>query len=249
MKLALIADVHANLEGLRACLDHAASRGADRHAFLGDLVGYGADPGPVVDLVRWHVERGALAVKGNHDQAAVEAGDAVRMRRAAERVIDWTRAHLDPAQREFLAALPLVVREDRLFLVHASPEDPREWVYVTDPARAAAGLAASSPATWVFCGHVHEPVLYTVGAAPRPVAFHPVPGVEIPVPPHRRWLAVVGSAGQPRDGNTAACYAMLDTDRAVLTFHRVPYDWRVAAAKVRAAGLPESLARRLERGE
>jgi diadenosine tetraphosphatase ApaH/serine/threonine PP2A family protein phosphatase len=81
------------------------------------------------------------------------------------------------------------------------------------------------------------------------VPFRPVPGVAIPVPPRRRWLAVVGSAGQPRDGNTAACYAMLDTDRTTLTFFRVPYDWRVAAAKIRAAGLPESLARRLERGE
>ena len=67
--------------------------------------------------------------------------------------------------------------------------------------------------------------------------------------PRRRWLAVVGSTGQPRDGNTAACYAMLDTDRATLTFFRVPYDWRAAADKIRAAGLPESLARRLERGE
>ncbi len=250
MKLALVADVHANLEGLCACLDHAESQGAERHAFLGDLVGYGADPGPVVDLVRRYVEeRGALAVKGNHDQAAVVAEEADAMRRSAELAIEWTRAHLGPAQLEFLARLPLVVRDDRLFLVHASPEEPPHWVYVTDPTRAAAGLAASAPATWVFCGHVHEPVLYTVGATPRPVAFRPVPGVPIPVPPHRRWLAVVGSAGQPRDGNTAACYAMLDTDRATLAFHRVPYDWRVAAAKVRAAGLPESLARRLERGE
>jgi diadenosine tetraphosphatase ApaH/serine/threonine PP2A family protein phosphatase len=100
----------------------------------------------------------------------------------------------------------------------------------------------------VFCGHVHEPVLYTPGAV-RPVPFRPVPGVAIPVPPRRRWLAVVGSAGQPRDGNTAASYAMLDTERTTLTFHRVPYDWRAAAGKIRAAGLPESLARRLERGE
>jgi diadenosine tetraphosphatase ApaH/serine/threonine PP2A family protein phosphatase len=81
------------------------------------------------------------------------------------------------------------------------------------------------------------------------VPFRPVPGVPIPVPRHRRWLAVVGSAGQPRDGNTAACYAMLDTDPPTLTFHRVPYDWPAAARKIRAAGLPESLARRLERGE
>ena len=245
MKLALISDVHANLEALRACLEHARAQGAERHAFLGDLVGYGADPGPVVDVVRDLVERGALAVKGNHDQAAV-AGEAGSMRQVAGRAIGWTHAHLGDAQRAFLDALPLVVREQGLYLVHASPEEPQEWVYVTDPARAAAGLA---PATWVFCGHVHEPVLYTQGVASRPVAFRPVPGVSIPVPAHRRWLAVIGSAGQPRDGNTAACYATLDTDRPALTFHRVPYDWRAAAAKIRAAGLPESLARRLERGE
>jgi diadenosine tetraphosphatase ApaH/serine/threonine PP2A family protein phosphatase len=248
MKLALLADVHANLEALRACLDHAQAHGADRHAFLGDLVGYGADPAAVVDLVAVHVARGALAVKGNHDAAAL-VGESGSMHQAAERAIGWTHAQLSEGQRAFLEALPMVVREDGLFLVHASPELPGEWIYVTDPLRAADGLAASAPASWVFCGHVHEPVLYTVGSAARPVAFRPVPGVAIPVPAHRRWLAVVGSTGQPRDGNTAACYAMLDTDRPALTFHRVPYDWRAAAAKVRAAGLPESLARRLERGE
>ena len=248
MKLALIADVHANLEALRACLEHARAQGAERLAFLGDLVGYGADPGGVVDLVRAEVGRGALAVKGNHDEAAI-AGESGSMHQAAERAIAWTRAHLSDEQRAFLAALPMTVREDGLFLVHGSPQEPREWIYVTDPSRAADGLAASEPASWVFCGHVHEPVLYTVGSAARPVAFRPASGVAIPVPSHRRWLAVVGSTGQPRDGNTAACYAMLDTDRPALTFHRVPYDWRAAAAKVRAAGLPESLARRLERGE
>jgi diadenosine tetraphosphatase ApaH/serine/threonine PP2A family protein phosphatase len=72
--------------------------------------------------------------------------------------------------------------------------------------------------------------------------------VAIPVPAHRRWLAIVGSAGQPRDGNTAAAYALLDGDRRTLTFYRVPYQWARAAAKIRAAGLPESLAHRLERG-
>ena len=248
MKLALLADLHANLEATTACLAHARAQGAERLAFLGDLVGYGADPGPVVDLVAAEVAKGALAVRGNHDDATV-AGGTEFMHQVAGKVIAWTRERLDDGQRVFLAGLPLVVREDPLYLVHASPEQPAEWVYVTDPTRAARGLDAAAPASWVFCGHVHEPVLYTAGAAARPVPFRPVPGVAIPVPPRRRWLAVVGSAGQPRDGNTAACYAMLDTDRTTLTFFRVPYDWRAAAAKVRAAGLPEALARRLERGE
>jgi len=247
MKLALIADIHANLEALRAVLAHAREQGAERLAFLGDLVGYGADPGAVVDLVAAEVQAGAFAVGGNHDAAAV-AGDTEYMHKTAGKAIAWTRERLTEAQRAFLAALPLVVREGPLLLVHASPETPGEWIYVTDPLRAAHALVAAGTASWVFCGHVHEPVLYTAGAA-RPVPFRPVSGIAIPVPPRRRWLAVVGSTGQPRDGNTAACYAMLDTDRTTLTFFRVPYDWRSAADKIRAAGLPESLARRLERGE
>jgi diadenosine tetraphosphatase ApaH/serine/threonine PP2A family protein phosphatase len=248
MKLALLADVHANLEALEACLAHARERGAERLAVLGDVVGYGADPGAVVDAVAALVDAGALAVRGNHDDAAA-SGDADLMHHAAAKVIAWTRERLTDGQRAFLAGLPLVVREDGLFLVHASPEAPGAWVYVTDPLRAERAFEAAAPDPWVFCGHVHEPVLYTRGAAARPVPFRPVPGVAIPVPPRRPWLAVVGSAGQPRDGNTAACYAMLDTARTTLTFHRVPYDNRAAAEKVRRAGLPETLARRLERGE
>ncbi len=248
MKLALLADIHGNLEALRACLDHARAEGAERHAFLGDLVGYGADPGAVVDLVAAHVAGGAIAVLGNHDAAAI-AGEAPSMHEAAARAISWTHGRLSDEQRAFLAALPLVVDEGERLFVHASAEAPAEWPYITDSLRAERCLAATRAARYVFCGHVHEPVLYTQGAAARPVPFRPVPGVAIPVPPHRRWLAVVGSAGQPRDGSTAACYAMLDTSRRSLTFHRIPYDWRAAVAKVRAAGLPESLARRLERGE
>lgn len=248
MKLALIADIHANLEALEACLAHAREGGAERFAVLGDIVGYGADPGPVVDAVSALVREGALAVRGNHDEAIASRRRSTFMHAAAAKAIAWTRRRLTAGQRAFLAGLPLVVKEDRLFLVHASPQRPGQWIYVTDPLRAGRALEAAAPAAWVFCGHVHEPVLYTRGAAARPVPFRPVPGVAIPVPPRRRWLAVVGAAGQPRDGNTAACYAMLDTDRSMLVFHRVPYDWRSAAEKVRAAGLPESLALRLESG-
>ena len=82
----------------------------------------------------------------------------------------------------------------------------------------------------MFCGHVHEPVLYTVGSAARPVAFRPVSGVAIPVPSHRRWLAVVGSAGQPRDGNSKACYVVLEDD--MVRFRRVEYPLEKTIAKI-----------------
>jgi diadenosine tetraphosphatase ApaH/serine/threonine PP2A family protein phosphatase len=244
--LAILADVHANLEALRACLAHADAQGADGYAFLGDLVGYGADPGPVVDLVAEHAARGAPVVLGNHDAAVVD-GRTDLMHGAAAAAIAWTRRRLDARQLAFLAGLPLTQTRGEVLFVHSSAEDPAEWIYVTDPYRAERCLDGTG-ARWVFAGHVHEPVLYWASPGRRPVPFKPVPGVPIPVPPHRRWLAIPGSCGQPRDGSAAACYAVADLDRHTLTFHRVPYDHGEAARKVRAAGLPESLAHRLERG-
>jgi diadenosine tetraphosphatase ApaH/serine/threonine PP2A family protein phosphatase len=247
VKLALLADLHANLEALTACLEHAREQGADRLAFLGDLVGYGADPAAVLEVVRAEVARGALVVRCNHDDAVAQAGGET-MNKAAEAAVEWTRAQLAPGQLEFLAGLPLTERLDDALLVHASADRPTDWNYVSDPLRAEQSVLAAR-ATYVFSGHVHEPMLWYVGPNGRAQPFRPVPGVAIPVAPRRHWLAIAGSCGQPRDGNTAAAYALLDRARATLTFHRVPYRWSDAAAKIRLAGLPESLARRLERGE
>jgi diadenosine tetraphosphatase ApaH/serine/threonine PP2A family protein phosphatase len=103
-------------------------------------------------------------------------------------------------------------------------------------------------AGYIFSGHVHEQKLYYMGASGRPMPFRPVPGTPIPTGKHRQWLAIVGSAGQPRDRTNKACYALADFERGRLTFFRVPYDHAGAAQKVRSAGLPDRLARRLERG-
>ncbi len=247
MKIALLADVHSNLEALQACLADAAQRGVDQVAFLGDLVGYGADPGAVLQIVREHVARGAIAVRGNHDEAAISSGSE-SMNKVAADAIAWTREQLSAEDRDLLAALPLTARSGAAFFVHASAASPKSWTYVTDPVQAAHSVAAAQ-ASYVFCGHVHEPMLYFTGAAGRLLPFEPVPGVAIPVPPRRAWLAIAGSVGQPRSGSPAARYAIVDLDAATLTFFKVGYDWKTAAAKVRAAGLAERLALRLERGK
>lgn len=249
MKLALFADVHSNLEALQACLEHARLGGAEEYAFLGDLVGYGADPEAVLEIVEGHARGGAVVVRGNHDEAAVDERKAEGMNAAADAAAAWTRRRLSARQRDFLAGLPFTVRRDEVLFVHGSAASPDQFAYVTDPRAAGISLQAAGGASYVFCGHVHEPVLYYLGAASRPLPFRPVPGVAIPVPRHRRWLAIVGSVGQPRDGNTAAAYAMADLERRTLTFHRVPYDWSGAAGKILAAGLPERLAVRLRKGE
>lgn len=247
MRTALLADIHSNLEALQACLAHARREGADRFVFLGDLLGYGADPLACLDLIADLVGQGSPAVCGNHDVACL-GGHLETMSFAARDAIYWTREQLGPRERDFLAGLPLAVDEDDRLYVHASPERPREWIYITGPQDTESAFSATG-ARIVFVGHVHEPLLYftTPGGALR--LFHPVPGVPLPLSDYRRWLVIVGSVGQPRDGNPAACYALHDSAAGTLTHHRVPYDVEAAASKILNAGLPEQLAWRLTTGQ
>lgn len=245
--LALITDIHANREALTACLDHAERHGAQRYLLLGDFVGYGADPGWVVDRVMALVEeKRAIALLGNHDAAAAVA-PRERLNPDARLVIDWTRARLDSRQLDFLARLPLQYEDGPCLYVHANAYAPDEFEYITGAFEAGRSMR-STRARITFCGHVHEPMLYHMGINQRTEEFKPVPGSPIPLSASRRWLALPGSCGQPRDGNPAACYAILDELTYMLTFWRVPYDHQEAARKMRAAGLPQRLASRLEGG-
>lgn len=246
MRIALLADPHANLEALTACLEHARGEGVEGEAYLGDLVGYGADPGPVVDQVMASVHRGAVAVLGNHDQAVVGRRTGT-MAADATGVIEWTRAHLGEAQRAYLDTLPLVVERPGQLFVHANAWAPGEWEYINGSHDAGRSMRAAS-ARLTFCGHVHQPGLYHLGRDGRAGRFQPVPGTAIRLGGQRQWLAIPGSVGQPRDGNPAACYATFDDQTATITFFRVPYDCETTARKIRQAGLPEVFARRLELG-
>lgn len=242
--LALLSDLHANLPALEACLAHARAQGARRFAFLGDLVGYNADAREVVTRVADLAAAGAIVIKGNHDEA-VEA-TAGYLNDSARAAVDWARASLSTEQRAFLAALPLIHREDDLCLAHATVDAPENWDYLDSPGAAQKSMAAADR-TYTFVGHVHDQRLYSL-VRDKAQPFRPVAGVAIPVPPHRRWLALVGSVGQPRDRNPAAAYCLFDRAAGRLTFCRVPYDVAAAAASIRKAGLPEGLAYRLERG-
>jgi len=243
--IALLSDVHANLEALDACLRHARERGAARFAFLGDFVGYGADPAGVVEIIERHADEGAVVVKGNHDQAVEKS--AGYFNEAARASLEWARAELGEGQKRFLAALPLVLRDGEICFVHASAAFPQRWDYIDSPS-AAMRCADASQSVYTFCGHVHDQVLYFEGAGGRMKEFRPVAGTAIPVRGHRRWVAIVGSVGQPRDRYPAAAYTLFDAARREITFFRVPYDAGAAAARIRNAGLPGSLAVRVELG-
>ncbi len=249
MRLALMSDIHGNIQALDACLQHAQAQRAQHFAFLGDLVGYGADPGAVVERVRQLAEEGATVLKGNHDEMAVHPPTEVT--NIGNSTATWTHSQLDTGQRAWLDGLPMTAQLDKVLLVHASVDGPELWRYVYDERAATASLDAASAwpdVRYVFSGHVHEQSLYYRGSTASLMKFKPQPGVAVPVPPHRQWLSTVGSVGQPRDGKPEAMYALLDTERWQLSFHRVAYDHDAAAWAIRAAGLPDFFADRLERG-
>jgi diadenosine tetraphosphatase ApaH/serine/threonine PP2A family protein phosphatase len=151
---------------------------------------------------------------------------------------------LGTAQRRFVADLPLTLSdEDRLY-VHAEASSPKSWIYVMSAAEATASLLATS-ARITFCGHTHEPMLYSMSATAKTTPFAPVAGVAIPLLSGRRWRAVLGAVGQPRDGNPAASYAVLDSERHELTYYRAPYSVEEAAAQIRKNHLPPWFAQRL----
>lgn len=247
MKTALITDLHANREAVEVVLEHARTHGATAYAFLGDYVGYGADPGWVVDRVRELVAAGAVAVLGNHDAAVVQ-GASPGMREDARAAVEWTRSQLAPDQLDFLARLPLSQQRDECLFVHANAFAPANWEYITNRSDAVRSLQATAQRL-TFCGHMHEPMLYHFSSTGKAGDFSPVAGAPIPLLNNRQWLAIPGSVGQPRDGNPAAAYAMFDHASGELCFHRLPYDVEQAAKRIRAAGLPERLAARLFEGE
>jgi len=240
--IAIFADIHANRQAFSACLAQARNHGAERIVLLGDYVGYGADPEWTVTTVMDLVDKGAVAVLGNHDSAIGNRREQLNME--AQIVIEWTRGELGQSQRQFLADLPLTREDDDRLFVHAEASNPKSWIYVQHIENAAHSMMATS-ANITFCGHIHKPALYSMSALAKMTAFTPTTDVAVQLLPGRRWLAVLGSVGQPRDGNPAASYLMLDTEKREVTYCRAPYDVEQAAAQIRKKGLPIRLAERL----
>lgn len=245
MRFAILTDIHANREAFEATLADASRMKIDRFVVLGDIVGYGPDPAWCLEKVADMQAKGAICVRGNHDRAVGLPDSALNAN--ARRVIDWTVDRLLPEHKAFLSALPMTVIEDDLLFVHASANDPEDWIYVTD--RESANLSFhASKARVIFCGHVHRAALYSADLAGRIAGHRFGIGTALPLLRSRRWLAVIGSVGQPRDGSALASWAILDTGTNELTFRRIGYDSATTARKVRSAGLPEALAARLIKG-
>ncbi len=242
MLIALFSDIHANREALDACLADAQRRGAEQFVFLGDLVGYGADPAYVVDTVAQLREDGAIVIKGNHDAAIADR--RMSMNSTARAALDWTRQRLDAAQKQFLADLPVSIASGEMLFVHAEASHPTKWIYISSLSEAERSMRASEKRVTVS-GHTHRPHLYHVTGQKPATCFIPSADMPILLAKSHKWHAIIGSVGQPRDEIPAAAYALYDDRSGLFTFARAAYDIEHAAGKIKSAGLPPILSARL----
>ena len=247
MRLLVLSDVHANATALNAAL--ASCQGLWEQAVcLGDLVGYGPDPNQVIDQVRPLV---AAIIRGNHDKAVCGIGDLEDFNPVASLAVEWTRAQLRADNLQYLSNLPAgPVHSDGVTLVHGAFQDEDEYVFV--PEQAIEGLLMA-PATLTFFGHTHMQggflfrgsVLDTITLKPpQSDSLFSVLTIE----PGSRYMLNPGSIGQPRDGDARAAFAIVDSNRSLVEFWRVPYDIASVQERLRRARLPEPLAARLSSG-
>ena len=254
MRVLLISDLHANLQATEAVLADAADAGWERALVLGDLVGYGADPAAVIDIVRGLA--GATVIRGNHDKAAAGLSDATDFNAIARHAAEWTASVLDAGRAAYIRELPqgpLGIEGLGLTaaICHGAPFDEDHYVFDADDAARAFDAAEED---LILFGHTHVQIAFRqmiAATAPSNQARRVVTPLDddmIAVRGEARSLVNPGSVGQPRDGDPRAAYGLLDTESGTLLLRRVVYDISEAQRRIRAAGLHPQLAERLSVG-
>lgn len=238
MRYFVFSDIHGNVEALQTVLEEIEVLRPDIIVSLGDVVGYGANPGECVDIVQEHAH---IRIGGNHDLAAVGLEDSDTFNTTAQRSIIWTAQALKQRQRGILERYDTLRRYGGCLFTHASPVSPLDWEYLYTVSQAKR-VFENFGEKFIFVGHTHIPGIITYNERTGcKVADNSFMQVEQGI----RYLINVGSIGQPRDGIAAASFAILDVKKKLISMRRVPYDIPTAQRKIRSAGLPESLALRL----
>ncbi|MBI9085294.1 MAG: metallophosphoesterase family protein [Desulfobacterales bacterium] len=251
MRYAILSDVHANLEALTAVVADLERRGADRILFLGDAVGYGADPLSCLDLIE---SRADVQIAGNHDQMTATVPNEDDKGGGGERAsIRWTRGRLGGEARQRLLALDLEWTEGDLHCVHGSPFSPETWHYILNEKDAETGFAANG-ARIIFVGHTHLPAVFAETECRRffwgvSRKIRQMEPKTVSLSMRYRYIINPGSVGQPRDGDPRAAYGIYCPEEKHFSLCRVPYDIEQAAQKIRSAGLSHDLAQRLFLGK
>jgi predicted phosphodiesterase len=241
MRLLIISDIHANLTAFEHVLADAEGEW-DKIWCLGDLIGYGPDPNECVALLRQHDH---ISLSGNHDWAVLGKLDANTFNHEARQAIDWTRAALTEETRDYLDALPTMRVDGAFTLAHASPRQP-VWEYILDAHTAAINFDYFDT-NYCLVGHTHVPIIFE-SQDPNTIVLHPPNYDGVIELNGMRVIINPGSVGQPRDSDPRAAYAILDLDEMTFEYRRVIYPVAETQARMRAAGMPSRLIKRLEFG-
>lgn len=232
--LALLADVHGNLEALDAVLRDVDRRAPGaRIVCAGDVVGYGPDPEACLERL---LARRAVVVRGNHEEMVLGWRDDRHCVAAGILAVAWTRERLSRGARKALSALPPVAAvEHGVVVCHGDLDDA--GTYVSDAPRARHALdrlrALRPHARILVCGHTHGAMCFSRGTGGAPI----LPGVPVDIDNEELTLVNPGAVGQARDGTLEARYALLDPRRGRAAFVSVPYDHAATVEKLRRAGL------------
>lgn len=247
MRYLVLSDVHSNLEALEAVLKAAAAHKYDASVVLGDLVGYGADPNAVVERIRGLAP--IAVIRGNHDKVATGLEDARDFTTVARTAARWTQQALTSETRDYLLALPAgpLLVGDTLEICHGSPFD--EDLYIVEEHDALTAFSSTRRQICLF-GHTHVALAARLHDGGDVLVEMPRghPEIEVKIEAETKYMINPGSVGQPRDGDSRAAYAIVDTERQRAILYRVSYPIEAAQEKILAAGLPPMLAHRLGMG-
>jgi len=241
MKVALISDVHGNLEALESVLRDMEKQGVEKIHFLGDSVGYGANPNECVKLINKHCD---IKLLGNHDYAAMGLESTENFNHLAQASIDWTQEKIKPKTITILSDFEMEAVFLDYFLVHSSPGHPEKWRYILNPDHATIAFEEFSQSV-CFVGHSHLPTYFELGTTGL-VMQRTKDKIELKK--DKRYIVNIGSVGQPRDNDPRACYVMIETDNNTVNYQRVEYDIQKTQGKMRKAKLPDFLIERLTTG-
>jgi diadenosine tetraphosphatase ApaH/serine/threonine PP2A family protein phosphatase len=239
MRYLLISDIHGNLEALQATLEAARKYEPYQLMCLGDVVGYGADPQPCIDLIG---DKANLMLAGNHDLAVAGVIPTDEFNAIAKRSIEWTREQLNEEDKDLLGNLPLQYVDGDYCYTHASPLDPMRFAYIRT-LEDVADVFAHIGQRFCFVGHTHLPVLVTMSRKTGRMEVQRDSKAKLDA--DTRYFVNVGSIGQPRDSNPDSCAVVLDEEAGSLEFVRIPYDISTSQGKILSNGLPSYLAERL----
>jgi predicted phosphodiesterase len=243
MRVAIVSDIHGNRHAFEAVLDAIAGSGCEELWCLGDLVGYGADPDACVALAREHA---AICLAGNHDLGVRGSLPLEEFSRGAALAATWTQEHISPETLAYLETLAPQNLDEPVGLYHASPRDP-VWEYVLSPLQAELCLDVQVQRISLI-GHSHVALSFSRFPGAPATGQTRAAGEELSLV-QGEWLINPGSVGQPRDGDPRAAWLELDLAGWYAQFRRTEYDIAGAAAAIRAAKLPDSLAERLQYGQ